>query len=240
MRIAMRLNIILLIMGAGLTACSFGIHKVQGPAYVDVRGTEAPANVIDSIVSPYKLALEKEMNQTLAKADVDFVNAKPTGNLGNLVADGLLTYGRTLVSNNVVPVVCVLNYGGLRAPLNQGDITLGDIYKVLPFDNQLVVAYLPKEQLPALVTWLKKNGGHPIAGFHVKGEHLYSLNGTILDQDMWIVTSDYLLNGGDHADFFAQRSQLISPNELLREVFINFVKAEGVLKDRSEQRIQLN
>ena len=230
----------LISIGAGLTACSFGIHKTATPSYVEVKSSGARTeNIVDSIVLPYTESLKKEMNRTLAIAEVDFVNNKPWGNLGNLIANGMLDYGRTIISNNAVPAVCILNFGGLRAPINKGDVSLGDIYKVLPFDNKLVVAQIPKEALPELIAWLKAGAGHPIAGFrYIKGQ-LYLPNRTLIEDDIWVVTSDYLVNGGDHADFFKKKTNLLTPNKMMRDVFIDYMKEQKVLKDVKEQRTRM-
>ncbi len=52
--------------------------------------------------------------------------------LGNLIADATMAYGKGFVKK---PDLTVINGGGIRADLNEGKITKGDIIAVLPFGN---------------------------------------------------------------------------------------------------------
>ena len=36
------------------------------------------------------------------------------------------------------PIFCLLNTGGLRSSIGKGTVSLGDIYKLMPFDNTIV------------------------------------------------------------------------------------------------------
>ncbi len=58
------------------------------------------------------------------------VRTKET-NLGNLVADVMRDAGSADIA--------LTNGGGIRASINAGAITVGDVFTVLPFDNTLVV-----------------------------------------------------------------------------------------------------
>lgn len=229
-------NIIYVIIGAGVTACSFALHKTISVKTIPVSNTVQTNNSIDSMVNPYKLQLDKEMNEKISFAEVNFINEKPSGNLGNLIADKMLEQAKSDLYPNMI---CVLNFGGLRATINQGDVTLGDIFKVLPFDNYLVYVKLKAETVPELKEWLIKNGGQPTAGFYLeKGKLLDANRKDWLETDFWVLTSDYLLNGGDNANFFKKNTEVIQTNILMRDFFISAVKGKS-LKDNKEQRIIL-
>ncbi len=233
----LKLNILIFIMGAGLTACSFGKETFVKTAYIPIDKTYPNSAKVDSIVTPYKIQLDAEMNQVITQAEVDFVNNRPWGNLGNLIADIILEKGKTLVADS--NVVCLLNFGGLRAPLNKGDITLGDIYKVMPFDNQMVVVKMPAETMEEMRTYLKKSGGEPIAGFSIDSLNVFDVNGKPwLAKDFWVVTSDYLMNGGDRMYFFQKRLETIEPGILFRDVLIESVQKQAILKDNQQPRIK--
>ncbi|WP_052409932.1 S-layer homology domain-containing protein [Paenibacillus durus] len=66
--------------------------------------------------------------------------------LGNLIADSINSKSAELVSKLLTPselssikgFVAIQNGGGIRAPINQGDITLGEVLTTLPFNNSLV------------------------------------------------------------------------------------------------------
>lgn len=46
-----------------------------------------------------------------------------------------------------MPVVCVMNGGGIRADLPTGDVTFGDVATVLPFGNVVEVLEITGAQL---------------------------------------------------------------------------------------------
>ena len=47
--------------------------------------------------------------------------------------------------------VAIANGGGIRAPLSAGDLTVGDMYTILPFDNQLVTLKVTGADLKLLI-----------------------------------------------------------------------------------------
>src|SRR5207247_10006529 len=52
--------------------------------------------------------------------------------LGNWVAGVILETARAHVA--------IINSGGIRAPLPEGTVTVGDVYTVLPFEHTIVTA----------------------------------------------------------------------------------------------------
>lgn len=66
--------------------------------------------------------------------------------LGNLVADTLLSFDQ-IAPLNVDAVI--VNGGGIRASIQQGDVSFGNALSVLPFGNSLVVMDLTGEELIA-------------------------------------------------------------------------------------------
>ena len=64
--------------------------------------------------------------------------------LGNLITDGMLDKAKEF---NPDTVIAIQNGGGIRAAIDQGDITLGEIITVLPFGNTLATMNLTGEQI---------------------------------------------------------------------------------------------
>ncbi|WP_249745511.1 5'-nucleotidase C-terminal domain-containing protein [Mesobacillus boroniphilus] len=70
------------------------------------------------------------------------VRTKET-NLGNMIADGMLAK-----ANEFEPTdIAIQNGGGIRASIDQGDVTLGEVHTVLPFQNLLVTLQLTGEEI---------------------------------------------------------------------------------------------
>jgi 2',3'-cyclic-nucleotide 2'-phosphodiesterase (5'-nucleotidase family) len=232
--------LVLIFIGAGFSACSFGIYKKISFKTIPIQNNKnLTLNSVDSIVNPYKISIDKEMNQVIAKAAVDFVKNKPNGNLNNLIADIILSTKKDF-QIQTENVICLQNIGGLRAPINKGDVTLGDIFKVLPFDNFVVAVKLPPTSIPKIIAWITASNGHPVAGCKITKDQIIMNNLKILDTDFWVITSDYLLNGGDNASFFSDKLELKESGILLRDVVINYLKINPLLLDDNKERIKLN
>ena len=107
-------------------------------------------------------------------------------------------------------LLSVMTNGGLRAGLPAGPITLGNVFELMPFENELVVLDAPGPVVQQLFDYAARTkmavsgatysvtfDGLPkdirIAGqpFDVNQERLWS-----------IATSDYLATGGDNMGFF--------------------------------------
>ena len=59
--------------------------------------------------------------------------SSPESLLGNFVTDLCLRQYSNIAD------ICVMNNGGLRSNLTKGEITRGDIYTLMPFENELVI-----------------------------------------------------------------------------------------------------
>ena len=229
-------NSIFLFIGAGLTACSFVLNRSVTSKNIPVSTEQRAANAVDSMVAPYKLQLDEEMSRKVAVAEVNFINERVNGNLGNLVTDYLLAQP---IAGGPSDAVCLLNFGGLRSTLNKGDISLGDVYKLLPFDNYLVYVKLKAETAEEMKNWIVTAGGHPFSGFYIeKGKLLGKDKKSWPAGDFWVLTNDYLLNGGDNAAFFENKVEVIQTNLLIRDVFLERITGKQ-LPDNREQRLIL-
>ncbi|MFS0777761.1 5'-nucleotidase C-terminal domain-containing protein [Neobacillus sp. 3P2-tot-E-2] len=101
-------------------------------------------------VAEYKAPLTELQKQVVGNTSValngvrEDVRSKET-NLGNLIADGMAAK-----ANEFIPTyIAMQNGGGIRASIDQGDITLGEVLTVLPFGNNLVTLDLTGEEILA-------------------------------------------------------------------------------------------
>lgn len=228
---------IYIILGAGLLACS-SVSVIQVEAdYIPVDEVSHSAR-IDSIVSPYRDSLENEMNVVIGHASENFEKGRPNGSLNNWAADAVYQHEVKTMDQNR-PIFSLLNVGGLRNPISKGDVTVGDIFRLMPFDNEVVWVELPIESLEEVSAYLMKSGGEPIGGTRFEDGKIL-LNG-VNDQtgSFWIITSDYLMNGGDNMSFFEKKISYRYANVLLRDLFIAVVKSQGEMIYNDEERIKL-
>ena len=230
----------ILLIGAGLSACSSYSYKAFNAQRIDVKTPVEKDPEVDSLVAPYRRALALEMNRVIGEATEDMQVARPNSNLGQWVTDVVLQFGKdSLLANQAekLPVIAILNTGGIRASLSKGSLTVGDIYKLMPFDNQLIALKLPVDQINEIEAYLQKTGGEPIAGFTV-------VNGKIVIDNLaesrylWVITTDFLANGGDKMLFFqAATDKKLSP-VLLRDLLLREVERTGTIEEQLEERIR--
>lgn len=176
---------------------------------------------MDSLVSPYREELGKEMNRVVGHTASDLTIQQPNSLMGQYITDMLVRFAKDSLltpGQKNIPVTCFLNTGGLRAAFSRGNITVGDVFKLMPFDNQVVLLKMPASSLPEMAEYVKVKGGDPISGLTYESGTM-KVNGENPDF-FWIVTSDFLANGGDKMYFFARAVERINTPVLLRDVII--------------------
>lgn len=227
---------IILLLGAGLLACSSYNRIIVDNEQIKVDNSIKSNTRIDSIILPYRIDLEKEMNEILAVAEMDFLVQRPCGNLNNWVADATYNYQVSHLRLDA-PTFCLLNTGGIRSSINKGNVTRGDIFKIMPFDNLIVCVKMPVSSLIDIEKYLIASGGEPISGAFLKNGKLLIDGVNDKTEYVWIITSDYLVNGGDKMTFFKQNLEIVTSTVLLRDVLIETTKEQKNLKSDSICRI---
>lgn len=223
-------------IGAGLLACSSVNTFSVNSKTEKLTESYQTNNHIDSLIQPYKDSLSIEMNVVVAEATSDFIVERPGSNLGNWVADAIFV-NQTRTVRLSDPVFVLLNTGGLRASLNKGPITIGDIFKLMPFDNELVWVKLPMSALPEIQAYLIKSGGEPIANAQVEKGVLKLSGGKDGATHFWVITSDYLKNGGDKMTFFSKAEDVMLTGKVMRNCLIDEATLQGVLIEDTVKRI---
>lgn len=179
----------------------------------------------DSIISPYKKSLDKEMKEVICFSEQAMEKGQPESLLGNWVADLSFNYAKK--STNINPHFCILNYGGLRTSIPKGEITKERIYSLMPFENELVVVVITKEKFNQLIKYLISVGGQPVSNITIKkiseDVEKVKIEGVDINtqKEFRVLTTDYLAKGGDKMDFFLNPIEIIYTNMKLREVIIN-------------------
>jgi len=178
---------------------------------LDSINVPIPDPTIDSVVAWYRNQLGDEMIHVLATSAMAMYRATPEGLLNNFVADLVFDIARQrYVPSDGQPIdFCLLNYGGLRASLPMGPVTMGNVYEVMPFENEIMVITLSGQKTWELFLYLAASRfGMPVSGIHLTIQH--GLPAQVLVQgkpfdrtrNYKIVTSDFLAKGGDQMDFF--------------------------------------
>lgn len=184
-----------------------------------------------ALIAPYKKALDSQMNAVIGYSLVDLYKQRPEGPLGNWAADAVYWQAKAIKKADFV--VSMLNHGGLRTDVASGPITLGKIYEIMPFDNELVLIGLNKEQLKSIVALNLAKGGDPIAGLKIIANcdtgNAIIVNGIeIEDIDsnaiIWLATSDYMANGGDDYSLLEKIPNRVNTGMLIRNNLLNYLQ----------------
>jgi 2',3'-cyclic-nucleotide 2'-phosphodiesterase (5'-nucleotidase family) len=227
-----------ILQGAGLMACS-SVDSVYVQTDRAVVSTDlAKDGELEQLIAPYKNQLSKEMDQVIGYASDNLVNNRPEGSLGNFIVDATMAYLEDLEIIPANQYICLMNTGGLRSPIAMGDITVGDIYKLMPFDNSIVVTKLPMSSFDSICTYLQRSGGEPISGFSLNSKKC-SLTNSVNADTLYVVTSDYLFNGGDRMTFFESHYSAKNTGILQRDLLIDYVKENDTIRASIEGRIIL-
>jgi len=161
----------------------------------DISTTKLDTSIWN-IIAPYKEILDTDMNEVLCYAKTDLKKGQPESLLGNWTTDICLEEAQDLFQDTIDMVL--FNNGGLRANLSEGDITMRDIYQLMPFENELVVLSLSLDDVGDLMNYLNYTGGQPSA---------FSEWFKIDELPFYVLTTDYLANGGDKMRFFNNKHQ---------------------------------
>lgn len=227
---------ILIFIGAGLSACSSVTEVFLKPSYIELDAAYPSNSSIDSLLNPYKDSLAKEMNIVIGKSIHNFFTGRPNGTMNNWFADAIFV-NQTFNVRLSEPVMCLFNVGGIRSYFNKGPITVGDVFKVMPFDNELVWVKFPISAIKDIEAYLIKSGGEPISNVQVVNGNIQLAGVNSQTQFFWVITSDYLMNGGDNMRFFAQKEEVNTTSKLLRNALIEEVIRQGELKIDTTIRI---
>lgn len=228
-------NYTIYIVGLLLVACS-PTYTLQ--SYNDeVIGIQAGVDsTILAIITPYQVKIEDQMNEVLTYTKNDLEKGKPQSTIGNFVTDLCLNYADAHI--------CVMNNGGLRTTISKGEITRGKLYELMPFENELVVLELNKEDYIGLLNYIGSRGGEPFSGITIA----INKDGKILSnswpvnfekgEKVRVLTSDYLANGGDEMSFFHEKEQQ-KVGLKLRDAIIDYCSKTDTIDVQLDNRIKI-
>ena len=199
----------------------------------NIKVCEIPGNdgaeEVRAILECRRQAVDSLMSPVIGEAAVSLERFLPESPLMNFAADALLTMAQEVTGEHVD--IAITNRGGLRSTIPAGKITLGDMYKVFPFENTLVLLTLNGEQLMQLCREVASVGGEAVAGIRLvitpQGELVSaSVAGMPVDmaRDYRIATSDYLSQGNDRMTALALGTERdVRSDIIVRDLLVQYV-----------------
>ncbi|MFY4774169.1 5'-nucleotidase C-terminal domain-containing protein [Metabacillus sp. RGM 3146] len=218
----------------------------------------------DLLASKYKPAIDAKQKQVVGQAGAPLdgeranVRVKET-NLGNLISDGMLAKAKTINPNTVI---ALQNGGGIRASIDSGDITMGEILTVMPFGNSLAIMKLTGDEIKAALEHSAEAAPELAGGFLQVSGMKFSYDSskpagqrvqkievkedgktfTALDpkKEYFVATNTFTAAGGDNYTMFKKaydEGRVSEPGFVDWEMFKDYLQANPNVKPVVEGRI---
>ena len=204
------------------------VKEAKGdPLYLDnsIKPDEAALARIKELGAPIEELKNKEVSEATKAIDGSRENCRAREcEMGNLVSDAILDR----VKGQGVEIV-VQNGGGLRASIDQGAVTMGEVLTVLPFQNTLATFQISGKDivasLEAGVSEIEEAKGKfpQVAGLRYAFDTSVAPNAgriksvEVMEGDAWkpidpakvytVATNNFVRQGGDGYKIFAENAQ---------------------------------
>lgn len=247
-------NLLVVVLFLGLFSCEEEYVKPVKISHQQqaIDSTLAKNADMEEFIKPYREKIDAEMKTVLSYSPKSMFKSDSPYNtaIGNMMADAVLEEANPLFKqrHNLAIDAVLLNYGGIRSGISKGEITVRTAYGIMPFENKVVVVELPYKAAQEMIKYLmKKRTAHPISGIQIKLNHNYSFKEAFINNEaihledkknksFYIATSDYLLQGGDEMDFFANNTEVFHLDYKLRNLFIDYFKKKDEINPTQDNR----
>ena len=218
-----------------LTSCGTVGWKVQQAEAIKIPLDKETEQLADesfkAFLAPYKLQLEKEMNEVIGFAVQDLKIHGPESLLSNFSADVYRQVATTAIQSPVD--IAIVNLKGLRAPIPAGNITVSRIFELMPFENELVVLWIRGEELLSLFDFFASIGGEGVSGMKMgirEGKVVeVTIGGVSVDKNkVYVVaTNDYLAEGNDGMSQLKNAVKRVNTGIKIRDMLIEHIRKES-------------
>jgi len=229
----------------GRLAIALGPDGVRGmtDALIAVRPSEGEDRAVKELLQPYGDSIGTQMNRpvfrTTSRVGMSGLEDGDTP-LGNFVADAILDASGADLA--------IVNSGGIRAPLPAGNVTVGDILTVLPFDNTIVkvpmMGWQVRELFDFIARRVGKRGFAQISGasFVIQRGRASDVrvNNLPLDSNhtYTVATLDFLYGGGDGYTQFAKAGEAAPTGVFTHDAAEDFLRHHPDYEFKKRGRIR--
>ena len=223
----------------------------------------------DVLLDKYSAPINELKQKIIGRSKVDLWNVRRPGDkhetqgvlengslIAPVVADALLWKAKSLKNKNTQ--IVIQNAGGVRGDLPAGDITIGQVYELLPFGNTLVLLDLDgagvKQVLKDTILNFKSDGAFPYpAGLRYtvdlnKVDGDFFINVQVETNDGWVDLKDneiyhlavnsFIASGKDGYNIIGNVKEKDDTGFGDVEIFMEYIKAKPPLAS-PESRVKL-
>jgi len=236
-----------------LIACKNNSHEVSkiNAKQLKIGNDIKQDSSIIQLFTPYKKKMTKEITKSLSFSTkiLERTDGNLQSTLGNLVADLSYEKANELFKNKTGKTVdfSMSNYGGIRAAIMKGDVTVSNAFELMPFDNTIVVVELNYDKIKALFNYfVAKKRAHPLSKniqLTIENDSYNVLiNGKPIKKDRtyFVATSNYLQKGGDGMIFFSEPESLFDSNFLIRDAIVDYFESKDTLRANLDDIVIIN
>lgn len=232
-----RFGVLVLFVLTFLACATYRVEKSETTNIrLDSLITNTPSPGVEAIIKPYRDKVNADMTEVLCLSAEAMYGGRPESPLTNFCADLTLEEANRFCAAKHPEIkmdVSMINRGGLRIPLPKGEIKTMTMFELMPFENEIVFLKLKGEVMLEFVNHLASRGGEGVGGlrFGIKENKAIQpeIGGKPLDttRSYWLVTSDYIANGGDGSEILAKSLERIDTGIKARDMFIQYFKRMG-------------
>ena len=205
------------------------------------RGEKLQNDEVDKVIEKVEESIKKECSKKIGSTEIFLdgerqdVRTKET-NLGDFAADSL----RILAESDI----SLIGGGNIRKSIEIGDITLGNVYDVQPFQNDVVVVTAKGQDVKNAMEFSLAHEGETfggylqISGFEVKwdpskesGSRVVSMeidgNEMSLTSTYTVAMSDFLALGGDDNKAFVGLDKVVTGDQT--QMFVQYIESVGTI-----------
>ena len=164
------------------------------------------------MLSHYKETADSIMNKVIGFSTRGLYKRQPESELGNFMTDCMKEMGEQKFNRKID--AAFVNLGGVRSYIPKGDITIGKIYELMPFDNLVVLQEVKGSILLQFLSKVAEKGGWPISGITMQIKDKMPTNilvgGKPLNEKVTytIANSDYIASGGAECEMLKSILQI--------------------------------
>ncbi|MBK9796082.1 MAG: 5'-nucleotidase C-terminal domain-containing protein [Holophagaceae bacterium] len=199
---------------------------------IPITAAIADDEAIQKVITPLAAGIKATFGLPLVQAPQGLFRGRrgEENLLGYWVSDVMRQAAQAVIGSPVR--FAITNAGGLRANLRPGLLKVGDIFEMMPFENELVVIELTgAEVIQVVKEGILRRGGEPCSGVKavVAGSPespTYTLvweDGSPIDLSavVKVATSDYLYGGGDSIPTLKQGRKPFTTGVTLRQMLLD-------------------
>ena len=227
-----RRNFIFLGLFIALSSCStfYQPTSLQHSQYKIDTSIRSDSSVKE-MLQPYATNINATMNKVIGMSADTYTNKRPESEIGNFLADCYKEMAEKKFGRKID--AAFMNVGGIRSYLSKGNITVGKIFEIMPFDNLLVLQELKGTVLQQYLDVMAADGGWPVSkgvSLQIKNKKAANVmvNGKPLDPNATytVAHSDYVANGGSDCSMLKSIPQM-NLGYLMRDAILEYVNIQA-------------